>query len=258
MSNSRLVIGRVPIDVVSFRQAVERIEQLIEAKSGGFVFTPNVDHVVNVEDDEAFARAYQRASLSVADGMPLVWASRLLGQPLPERVAGSDLLEPLLTLAAKKAWRVYFLGAGPGVAEKAATIAKERFGTNIVGIDAPMVRLQDTAQVVRIGQQIAAAKADLVLMAFGAPKQELLIDRIADEVKPAVLLGIGAGLDFLAGTIKRAPVFMRRTGLEWFYRLSQEPGRLWRRYLINDPRFALILLRTLSQKIQASGPKPSR
>jgi N-acetylglucosaminyldiphosphoundecaprenol N-acetyl-beta-D-mannosaminyltransferase len=245
MAHQRLTIGKVPIDVVTFAQALERIEALVDAKHGGFVFTPNVDHVVNVDDDPPFAAAYQRASLSLADGMPLVWASKLLGMPLPERVAGSDLLEPTLKLAARRGYRVFFLGAGPGVAEKAAHVAKERFGTIIVGTDAPMVRLDDTAKVDAIAAQLVVAKPDLVMMAFGAPKQELLIDRIAERVKPAVLLGIGASLDFLAGTVKRAPAVMRKTGFEWLYRLSQEPTRLWRRYLINDPRFVAILLRTL-------------
>lgn len=248
MSPQRLTIGRVPIDVVTFQQAMERIEALVDAKQGGSVFTPNVDHVVNVESDDVFAAAYQRASLSVADGMPLVWASKVLGQPLPERVAGSDLLEPTLQLAAKRGWRVFFLGAGPGVAEKAAAVARERFGTNVVGTDSPFVKLDDTAQIDRIAHQLADSKAEIVMMAFGAPKQELLIDRIAERVKPAVMLGIGASLDFLAGTVKRAPAIMRSTGFEWLYRLSQEPGRLWKRYLVNDPKFAVILLRTLKRQ----------
>ncbi|MBL8932907.1 MAG: WecB/TagA/CpsF family glycosyltransferase [Archangium sp.] len=248
MSQPRLTIGRVPIDVVTFQQAMERIEALVDAKQGGSVFTPNVDHVVNVDTDDVFAAAYQRASLSVADGMPLVWASKVLGQPLPERVAGSDLLEPTLKLAAKRGWRVFFLGAAPGVAEKAAAVARERFGTNVVGTDAPFVKLDDTAQIDRIARQLADSKAEIVMMAFGAPKQELLIDRIAERVKPAVMLGIGASLDFLAGTVKRAPAIMRSTGFEWLYRLSQEPGRLWKRYLVNDPKFAVILLRTLKRQ----------
>lgn len=248
MSQPRLTIGRVPIDVVTFQQAMERIEALVDAKQGGSVFTPNVDHVVNVDTDDVFAAAYQRASLSVADGMPLVWASKVLGQPLPERVAGSDLLEPTLKLAAKRGWRVFFLGAAPGVAEKAAAVARERFGTNVVGTDAPFVKLDDSAQIDRIARQLADSKAEIVMMAFGAPKQELLIDRIAERVKPAVMLGIGASLDFLAGTVKRAPAIMRSTGFEWLYRLSQEPGRLWKRYLVNDPKFAVILLRTLKRQ----------
>jgi N-acetylglucosaminyldiphosphoundecaprenol N-acetyl-beta-D-mannosaminyltransferase len=233
---------------VTFAEALEAIERLVEAKQGGFVFTPNVDHVVNVEDNPEFAQAYARASLSLADGMPIVWASRLLGAALPERVAGSDLVGPLLELAGRKGWRVFFLGAGPGVAEKAAAIARERWKTNVVGTDAPMVKLDDAAQLDRIAQQLAAAKPDLVLMAFGAPKQELLIARIEERVRPAVMLGIGASLDFIAGTVKRAPAIMRRTGFEWLYRLSQEPTRLWRRYLVDDPKFLAILLRTLRSR----------
>jgi N-acetylglucosaminyldiphosphoundecaprenol N-acetyl-beta-D-mannosaminyltransferase len=111
-----------------------------------------------------------------------------------------------------------------------------------------MVDVRDAAQVGRIAEQLNAARPDLVLMALGAPKQELLIDQLAERVKPAVLLGIGASLDFIAGTVKRAPPLMRRAGLEWAYRLSQEPKRLWRRYLVDDPQFLAILWRTLLKR----------
>ena len=248
MALTRLTIGKVPVDVLDFAGALAAVERLVEARQGGSVFTPNIDHVVVAEDNPAFAGAYARASLSLADGMPIVWASRLLGAPLPQRVAGSDLVGPLLELAAKRRWRVYFLGADPGVADKAADIVRARWGTDVVGTDAPWVKLDDAAQIERITGQLAAAKADLVLLAFGAPKQELLIDRIAPRLKPAVLLGIGASLDFIAGTVKRAPRIMQRAGLEWLYRLAKEPRRLWRRYLVNDPRFVAILARTLRER----------
>jgi N-acetylglucosaminyldiphosphoundecaprenol N-acetyl-beta-D-mannosaminyltransferase len=241
----RLTIGKVPIDVLTFAQALEAVEALVASKQGGFVFTPNVDHIVTVDEHPEFEAAYQKASLSLADGTPVVWASRLMDMTLPEKISGSDLVGPLLERAGQRKWRVAFLGAGPGVAEKAATIAREKWGTDVVFTDAPMVNLKDTAQIDRIAQQLAEAKADLVLMAFGAPKQELLIARIADRVKPAVLLGIGASLDFIAGTLERAPVLMQKTGTEWLYRLAQEPRRLWRRYLVEDPKFLRILARTL-------------
>lgn len=244
----RLRIGKLPVDVLTFAEALDAIEALVTAKQGGFVFTPNVDHVVVADEHEAFAAAYQRASLSLADGMPIVWASRLLGQPLPERVTGADIIVPLLERAGQRGWRVYFLGAGPGVAHKAAEVVKARYGTQVVGLSSPMVRLDDAAQLDAIAAEIAAAKPDLVLMALGAPKQELLIDLLDERLRPAVSLGIGAGLDFIAGTVKRAPPFVRKVGLEWAYRLSREPGRLWRRYLVNDPKFALILLRTLRER----------
>ena len=245
MTAKRLTIGKVPIDVLTFAQALEGVEALVASKQGGFVFTPNVDHIVTVDEHPEFEAAYQKASLSLADGTPVVWASRLMDMTLPEKISGSDLVGPLLERAGQRKWRVAFLGAGPGVAEKAATIAREKWGTDVVFTDAPMVNLKDTAQIDRIAQQLAEAKADLVLMAFGAPKQELLIARIADRVKPAVLLGIGASLDFIAGTLERAPVLMQKTGTEWLYRLAQEPRRLWRRYLVEDPKFLRILARTL-------------
>ncbi len=250
VTTTRLRLGKVPIDVLTFGQALDAVDRLVTAQKGGFVFTPNVDHIVMVDDHAEFEAAYQRADLCLADGTPVVWASRLFDTPLPERVSGSDLIGPLLERAGQKKWRVAFLGAGPGVAEKAAAIAFQRWGTNVVSCEAPMVNLDDTAQLDAIGERVAAAKADLVLMAFGAPKQELLIARIAERVKPAVLLGVGASLDFIAGTLKRAPPIFRQFGFEWAYRLAQEPRRLWRRYLVNDPKFALILMRSLREARQ--------
>ena len=241
----RLTIGKVPIDVLTFSEALARIEARGNAKQGGFVVTPNVDHIVTVEDHPEFEAAYQQAALALADGTPVVWSSRLLEHRLPEKISGSDLAGPLLELAGRRRWRVAFLGAGPGVAEKAAQVAREKWKTDVVYTDAPMVKLDDAAQLDAIARKLREAQADLVLMAFGAPKQELLMHRIAERVKPAVMLGIGASLDFIAGTLKRAPVLMQKTGLEWLYRLGQEPKRLWRRYLVNDPKFLLILARTL-------------
>jgi N-acetylglucosaminyldiphosphoundecaprenol N-acetyl-beta-D-mannosaminyltransferase len=178
----RLRLGKLNIDVLTFAGALDAVERLVEARQGGFVFTPNVDHIVMVEDQPEFEAAYQRASLSLADGAPVVWASRLFDTPLPERIAGSDLVGPLLERAGQKKWRVAFVGAAPGVAEKAAAVARSKWGADVVMIEAPMVNLKDTAQLDAIGGRIADARADLVLMAFGAPKQELLIAHIADRV----------------------------------------------------------------------------
>lgn len=251
---ARLRIGNVPIDVVTFEEALAAIARLVESGEGGGIYTPNVDHVVLADKNEAFAAAYARARLSLADGAPLVWSSRLLGRPLPERVAGSDLVLPLMELAARRGWRVYLLGAAPGVADQAAEVLRRHCGLEIAGTSAPVLRLDDEALVGRIGDEVAAARPHLVLAAFGAPKQELLIDRLSARLRPAVLLGVGASLDFLAGTVKRAPPALRRLGLEWAFRLAQEPRRMWRRYLVEDPQFALILARTL---LLADAPPPS-
>lgn len=241
----RLQIGKVPLDVVTFAETLDTIEQVIAARQGGYIFTPNLDHFVLAEDHPDFAEAYQRAHLSVADGTWVVWASKLFATPVPEKISGSDLMEPLMARAGERKWRVGFLGAGPGIAEKAAQLCRERFGTDVTYVDSPRLRIDDASTVEAIAEGLAAAKVDLALLAFGSPKQEQLIGRIAERVKPTVMVGVGASFDFLTGNVKRAPKVVSRVGLEWAYRLVLEPRRLWRRYLVNDPRFALILARTL-------------
>lgn len=240
----RLRIGTVWVDAVSFAEALREIEKLVDGGQGGAVYTPNVDHVVKAESNEAFRRAYDHVSLSLADGMPLVWAAELLGCPLPERVAGSDLLLPLLQIAARRRWRVYLLGGAPGSAKAATRMLTEELGVHVVGWDACRIESDGSDPG---GESIArarAAKPDLILVGLGPPKQELWIHRAAEAVRPAVALGIGAGLDFLAGKYKRAPSWARRVGFEWAFRLLQEPRRLWRRYLVESPRFALVVFST--------------
>jgi N-acetylglucosaminyldiphosphoundecaprenol N-acetyl-beta-D-mannosaminyltransferase len=246
----RLKLGEVPIDVLTFAGALEAIGQLVEAKKGGYVVTPNIDHVVLADDNPAFRDSYTHASLSLVDGQPLVWASRILGHQLPEKISGADLILPLMEVAAKKKWRVYFMGAGPGVAEKAAEAVHKKYGTLVVGCDAPRVSVDPAAsENADAIAKIQAAKPDVVLVALGAPKQEIWMHRCMAQYAPAVALGIGAGLDFIAGTVKRAPKWMSNNGLEWAYRLSREPKRMWRRYLVNDPRFLLILARTMQRPL---------
>jgi N-acetylglucosaminyldiphosphoundecaprenol N-acetyl-beta-D-mannosaminyltransferase len=244
----RLRIGEVPIDVLTFEQALDEIEALVEARAGGYVVTPNIDHVVLAEDHPGFRAAYQAASLSLVDGMPLVWASRAVGRVLPERISGSDVIPPLMERAAKKKWRVYFLGGADGVAQATAEKLKADLGIEVAGFDAPMIPGDpDPTQQREVLEKLKATKPDLVLVALGAPKQELWMYRCAKDYSPAVALGIGAGLDFVIGRIRRAPRWMQTAGLEWAHRLASEPKRLWRRYLVNDPKFVLILARTLTR-----------
>jgi len=203
--------------------------------------------VMIAHEDVRMREAYARVDLSIPDGMPLVWASRLLRAPLPERVAGSDLVPALIERAAERGWGVYFLGGAPGAAALAAEVLVKRLpALRIVGIDAPRfdpsAPAEDQAGVVA---RVREAKPDLVFVAFGAPKQEIWIHRWRDELRPAVMLGVGASLDFLAGKIPRAPRWMAKSGLEWVYRLSREPKRLWHRYLVRDPKFLMVVGRAL-------------
>ena len=233
------------VDSLTLAEALDEIEALVVAGRGGSVFTPNVDHVVNVERNPSFRDAYAGASLSLADGQPLVWTSRLLGAPLPEKISGSDLVLPLIDRAAARRWKVYLLGGGAGVAEKAAEILTARSGVDIVGHDAPMISLEsDPAQDGPVIDRIHRAKPEILLAALGAPKQELWLHRAGPRIRPTVGIGVGAALDFVAGA-RRAPAWMSRAGLEWLFRLLREPRRLSRRYLLDDPKFLLILYRML-------------
>jgi N-acetylglucosaminyldiphosphoundecaprenol N-acetyl-beta-D-mannosaminyltransferase len=189
-------------------------------------------------------------SLSLADGMPVVWASRLLGARVPEKVSGSDLVLPLMKLAAARAWRVYFVGGAEGVAATAAQALRRQIpDLEVVGAEGPRI---DPAEPASSREELLArvqrARPDLVLVALGNPKQELWIDEVRDALRPSVLVAVGAGLDFVAGVVRRAPRWISAVGLEWLYRLTREPRRLWRRYLLRDPRFILIVWRMLRER----------
>jgi len=265
----RLRIGSLWVDAVSCDEALRAIENLVDEGKGGSVYTPNVDHVVKAESNAAFRRSYDDVSLSLADGMPLVWVSRFLGCRLPERVAGSDILVPLMKLAGQRRWRVYLLGGGPGAAEAAAKRLTDEFGVTIVGWDDCRIEKDGSDPTGQSAEKVRAAKPDVVLVGLGPPKQELWIHKYKEATGPAVSLAIGAGLDFLAGRFSRAPRWVANSGFEWAYRLMLEPRRLYRRYLIESPRFISIVFSTwmtpMSQRIAAVSersdvrvPPPSR
>ena len=261
-SKPRLRIGRLPIDAVTFAEALDAIEALVAGGRGGSVFTPNVDHVVIADHDERLCRAYEAVSLSLVDGTPLLWVSRLLDPPLPEKISGSDLVEPLAGRAAARGWSVYLLGGGPGVAERAAAALGARHpGFRVIGAEGPLIDMEAAFETRRdVLQRVVSARPDIVFVALGNPKQELWVEEARSASPATVFVAVGAGLDFVAGTIPRAPRWMSAAGVEWLYRLWREPGRLWRRYLLRDPRFVLILLRTLRQRRarprEAAAPGP--
>ena len=246
--SARVRVGSLPIDRVDTQSALDEVERLVDEKRGGTVFTPNVDHVVMAEHHDAFRAAYRDASLSLVDGMPVLWASRILGRPLPEKVSGSDLVPRLVDRAAEKGWRVYLLGGAEGSAAIAAR-KLESSGVRVVGFSSPRVAESALPEThAALAAEIAATEPDLVLVGLGAPKQELFATAVRDRVRPAVLLGVGASIDFLAGAVPRAPAWVSQSGLEWLYRLGREPRRLWRRYLLRDPQFFALILRQLTRR----------
>lgn len=226
------------IDAIDMNAAVDAVLAWRQAPRGAacrYVVTPNVDHAVMFQTNEPLRQAYAEASLVLADGAPIVLASRLLGRPLPERVAGSDLAPALFKRAAAEGepLTVFLLGAGPGVAERAAANIESRWANvKVVGTLSPPLGFErDAAECERILAAIAAVKPDVLLVGFGAPKQELWVHAHANRIEAKAALCIGATIDFLAGEKQRAPRWMRCVGLEWLHRLSSEPKRLAKRYL---------------------------
>jgi len=225
----------IDIDPLRMSEAVEQI--LAWTRQRGetcrYIVTPNVDHVVLLRHHIGLKAAYKHADLILADGTPVVWAARFLKRPLPEKVPGSDLVPALFGAGpAFEPRRVFLLGAGPGVAERAAARITERWpAVKIAGCYSPPMGFEkDAAENEKILRLIAAAVPDILVVGLGAPKQELWVHQHRAQIKASVALCVGATIDFLAGEKPRAPLWMRRSGLEWLHRVWSEPRRLALRY----------------------------
>lgn len=225
---------------------VERICSALSLGRGGTVVTPNLDHLRRYATDATFRSLVADADVVVADGMPLVWASRLQGTPLPERVAGSNLIISLSAAAASSGYSVFFLGGAPGTAQLAADVLCYRFpGLRLAGTCCPPNGFErDPDYVSALADQLESAKADIVFVALGSPKQEKLIERLRPTLPRAWWLGVGISFSFLCGDVRRAPLWMQSTGLEWMHRLAQEPRRLFKRYVTALPFAADLLARS--------------
>jgi N-acetylglucosaminyldiphosphoundecaprenol N-acetyl-beta-D-mannosaminyltransferase len=224
----------LPLAPVTFSQALDRIDRLIEAGKPSFFITANLNYAMLVDRDPRLRELNDRAAFLLADGMPLVWWSRLGPTPLPERVAGADLIYGMCEQAARKGHRIYLLGAGPGVADEAAAKLIQKYpGLQIVGVECPPFRKLTAAEEREKIDRIRAARPDILIVAFGQPKGDFWIAERLEQLGVPVCVQVGATLDFVAGRVKRSPRWMQKTGLEWIFRMLQEPQRLAGRYLDN-------------------------
>jgi N-acetylglucosaminyldiphosphoundecaprenol N-acetyl-beta-D-mannosaminyltransferase len=248
----------LPLANVTADEAVEQIEKLILSGGTHQVATANLDFWLNSLRDVHLHRIIASCSLVLPDGMPLVWISRLFGSPLKERVSGADLVPQLAQLSARKGYRIFLLGGREGVAARAAQKMEEMYpGVNIVGHYAPPLADLQRMDHGDTLQRIRAAKPDILMVAFGNPKQEKWIRMHSKRSGVPVSIGIGGSLDMLVGDVQRAPRWMQRSGLEWLGRCVQEPARLLPRYARNFGALAVKLpvaaAATLLQRPQ-SGP----
>lgn len=251
-----VTLSGVRLHAIREAECVSHILDCLAAGQGGWVVTVNLDHMRRLLHDAEYARLCQGASLMVADGMPLIWASRIQGTPLPERVAGSDLVSSLSEAAAREGRTVYLLGGAPGTAVAAASCLQERYaGMKVVGTDCPPLGFEDSPDRMRgIETRLYDARPDIVYVGLGSPKQEGLICRLRGSLPCAWWLGVGVSFSFLSGSIRRAPSWMQRSGLEWLHRLAQEPRRLCKRYLVHGFPFAAALLVSSVYRRVLSGP----
>jgi N-acetylglucosaminyldiphosphoundecaprenol N-acetyl-beta-D-mannosaminyltransferase len=245
---TRVPLFGIQVDSVGLEEAAGRVFRLAKGKRRpcDFVVTPNVDHVLILQEHEGLRRAYADAALVIADGWPVVVAAHLLGRPLPERVPGSDIVPAVFSLTQKKdPLTVFLLGAAPGVAERAARLIQDRWhGVRVVGAYGPPFGFEkDDAENEAILARIEAASPELLLVGLGAPKQETWVHRHRARIAASAVLCIGATIDFLAGEKPRAPPWMRRVGLEWFHRMASEPKRLVPRYAKNAAYFPSIVFK---------------
>lgn len=242
-----------PISRLGREDAVAAIEVFIENRIPRQVATVNLDFLRIAGKQPDFAETLRRADLAVADGMPLVWASKLAGSPVPHRVAGIDLVDDLCARGSTLGWSVFLLGAAPGVAQAASTTLLERYpGLRIAGVYSPPIADWDELEDKRIRNRIASSGADILLVALGAPRQDLWIAANKDRLGVPVSIGVGCTFDVLAGDTARAPRWMQRVGLEWAFRLITEPKRLWRRYLGGLPTFGRLMLSAARTRFSAS------
>ncbi|WP_395090570.1 WecB/TagA/CpsF family glycosyltransferase [Armatimonas sp.] len=259
--DGQVIISNTRFDNVSMAEAVERILQLVhKADSPQHVCTGNVDHLALLKEDAEFRVIYSSAALVLADGMPIVWLSRLRPDTanLAERVAGSDLLLELCRASAWTGLKLFFLGGMPGAADAAKAILEERFpGVQICGTYCPPKEIFETPEEQeKIAKILRATNPDVLLVGLGAPKQEKWIARHKMQLGVPVSIGIGGSFEMAAGMISRAPRLVQRTGMEWAWRLLQDPKRLYKRYICRD---LPLLLGLVSEALKVRmGRQPSR
>lgn len=231
------------IDRVDMDEATRRCDRFVKDRAGAQHMAINAAKIVAMRHDDELREVIERCDLITADGQAVVWASRLLGDPLPTRVAGIDLMHQLMALAEERGYRVYILGATPGVLRTAVDRLQERYPKlAIAGYRDGYFSAEEEPFV---AAEIRAARTDMLFVAMPTPRKELFVGRWGHELNVAFSMGVGGAIDVVAGVTRRAPRIMQRLGLEWAFRLAQEPRRLMRRYVVTNSEFVVLTLRDL-------------
>ena len=241
MQVNRIKICDVPVDVLTMQQTVALIDEAIREKRPIHHVVINAVKVVNAQKDEKLRESIVSCDIINADGQGIIWASQLLNKPLPERVAGIDLMENLVELAAQRKYRIFFLGAKEQILHKVIQTYSEKYGSEIIaGYNNGYFKPEEEEKIAR---KIADSHADILFVAMSSPKKEIFLNTYKDLIKTPFIMGVGGSFDVVSGFVKRAPMWMQASGFEWLYRTLQEPRRMWKRYLFGNSSFIYLVLK---------------
>jgi len=244
---NRITLMGCQVDNLTMEETLGRIEGFIQSGLPHQHVVVNVDKLVKASRDPELRQIINDCALINVDGMPVVWASRLLGKPLKERVAGVDLFEALMRRAGEKGWRVFLLGAREEVVSAVASTYQRKY-PKLVLAGYRNGYWKGEAEEAEVVRQIRDSRADLLFVAISSPKKEQFLGRYQAEMKIPFAMGVGGTFDVAIGRVKRAPLWMQRSGLEWFYRFLQEPRRMFRRYFIDDMAFIWLLIKEAARR----------
>lgn len=235
----RVQICNIPVDALTMQQTIDKVDKAIaEGKTLHHVVV-NAAKLVNAQKDQELRSSIVNCDIINADGQAVVWASRLLKQPLPERVAGIDLMQNLVELAAVRGYKIFFLGAKEEIVRKVVAQYSKTYGSEIIGgyRNGYFSKEEEPA----VAKQIAESKADILFVAMSSPKKEIFLDQYKAMIQTPFIMGVGGSFDVVAGFVRRAPRWMQKAGLEWLYRVGQEPKRMWKRYLVTNTGFIYLI-----------------
>lgn len=242
----RVTICDIPIDALTMAETLGKIDQAITRNERIHHVVVNAAKMVNAQHDAALKASIVDCDIINADGQSIVWASRILNQPLPERVAGINLMEQLVELAFMKGYKIFFLGAREEIVKKVVTVYTQKYSSDIIAGYRNGYFGRDEDSVV--AKQVADSGAHILFVAISSPRKEIFLNEYKDIIRTPFIMGVGGSFDVVAGFVKRAPIWMQEWGLEWFYRVIQEPRRMWKRYLVGNTKFILLILKEKFRK----------
>jgi N-acetylglucosaminyldiphosphoundecaprenol N-acetyl-beta-D-mannosaminyltransferase len=238
---SRISICNIPVDAFTMQETIDLIDKAIAENRAIHHVVINAAKVVNAQKDEALRESIVNCDIINADGQAIVWASRFLNTPLPERVAGIDVMENLVKLAAQKKYRIFFLGAKEQVVKDVVEVYTKMYGADVIaGYRNGYFTKEDEETVAK---QIAGSGANILFVAMSSPKKEIFLNTYKNLIQTPFIMGVGGSFDVVSGLVKRAPRWMQRWGMEWFYRVMQEPRRMWKRYLFGNSEFIYLIMK---------------